>query len=207
MAKAMIGRKLGMTRIFDDKGYVVPVTVIQAEPNIVVQRKTVAKDGYDALQVGIEKRKRSRVNSPLTGHFGAAKVEPLRHLREVPCAADDARTPGDAIRVEDVFQVGQIVKVAGVTKGRGFTGAIKRHGFHGGPASHGSKVHRAPQSTGATDAARVFPGTRKPGHMGAAQCTVSGLKVVKIDTDRNLLLVKGAVPGATGRLVYIAAAK
>ncbi len=165
------------------------------------------KDGYDALQVGIEKRKRSRVNSPLTGHFGAAKVEPLRHLREVPCAADDGRKPGDAVRLEDVFEVGQIVKVAGVTKGRGFAGAMKRHGFHGGPATHGSKVHRAPQSTGATDAARVFPGTRKPGHMGAGQCTTSGLKVVKIDPDRNLLLVKGAVPGATGGLVYITSAK
>ncbi len=203
MANAMIGKKLGMTRIFDEKGYVVPVTVIQAEPNVIVQRKTAEKDGYDALQVGIEKRKRSRVNSPLTGHFGAAKVEPRRHLREVPCAAEDARQPGEELRVEQVFEVGQIVKVVGIMKGRGFAGGIKRHGFHGGPATHGSKVHRAPQSTGATDAARVFAGVRKPGHMGACRRTVSGLKVVKIDTERNLLLVRGAVPGANGGLVTV----
>ena len=203
MANGMIGKKLGMTRIFDEKGYVVPVTVIQAEPNVVVQRKTSEKDGYDALQVGIEKRKRSRVNSPMTGHFGAAKVEPLRHLREVPCAADDSRDPGDVVRLEEVFEVGQIVKISGIMKGRGFAGGIKRHGFHGGPATHGSKVHRAPQSTGATDPARVFAGRRKPGHMGASPATTRGLKVVKIDTERNLLMVRGAVPGANGGLVVI----
>jgi large subunit ribosomal protein L3 len=203
MANAMIGKKLGMTRIFDEKGYVVPVTVIQAEPNVVVQRKTTDKDGYDALQVGIEKVKRSRVNSPLTGHFGAARVEPLRHLREVPCGSDDAAQPGDEVKVDDVFKVGQVVKVTGMMKGRGFAGGIKRHGFHGGPAAHGSKVHRAPQSTGATDAARVFPGTRKPGHMGACRRTTRGLKIVKIDSDRNLLLIRGAVPGANGGLVTV----
>ncbi len=203
MANAIIGKKLGMTRIFDETGYVVPVTVIQAEPNVVVQRKTADKDGYEALQVGIEKRKRSRVNSPLTGHFGAAKVEPLRYLREIPCPAGAERNPGDELRVGEVFEVGQIVKVIGTTKGRGFAGGIKRHGFHGGPATHGSKVHRAPQSTGATDAARVFAGVRKPGHMGAKRCTVSGLKIVKIDAERNLLMVRGAIPGANGRLVIV----
>jgi large subunit ribosomal protein L3 len=205
MAKGMLGRKLGMTRIFNERGYVVPVTVIVTEPNVVVQRKTAEKDGYDALQLGFGKRKRQRVNSPMTGHFGAANVDPVRWLREIHCAADDPRKPGDEVRAENVFQEGQTVKITGVTKGKGFAGGMKRHGFHGGPATHGSKVHRAPQSGGATDPARVFAGTKKPGHMGADRYTVKGVKVVKIDTDRNLLLVKGAVPGANGGLLIITA--
>lgn len=206
MAKGMMGKKLGMTRIFDDGGNVVPVTVIEAEPNIVVQRKTSEKDGYDALQLGVEKRKRSRVNSPMTGHFGAAGVEPLRSLREVGCEADDAASPGDELRVEDVFEEGQMVVVTGTTKGKGFAGVIKRHGFHGGPATHGSKVHRAPQSSGATDPARVIKGTKKPGRMGGKRFSAKGIRVVKVDTHRNLLLVKGPVPGATGGLLLITAA-
>jgi large subunit ribosomal protein L3 len=205
MTKGMLGKKLGMTRVFNDEGHVVPVTVIEAEPNVVVQRKTADNDGYHALQLGLEKRKRHRVNSPMTGHFGAAGVDPVRWLREVHCEADEAAKAGDEIRVEDVFKEGQTVKITGVTKGKGFAGGIKRHGFHGGKATHGSKVHRAPQSTGATDAARVFAGVRKPGHMGSVQFTARGIKVVKIDSSRNLLLVKGAVPGATGGLLIITA--
>lgn len=205
MPKGMLGKKLGMTRIFNDEGYVVPVTVIHAEPNVVVQRKTAAKDGYDALQLGMEKRKRHRINSPLTGHFGAANVDPVRWLREVRCDPEDPAKPGDEVRVQDVFREGQTVKITGTTKGKGFAGGIKRHGFHGGKATHGSKVHRAPQSTGATDPARVFPGVRKPGHMGAARFTLRGVKIVKIDPARNLLLVKGPVPGANGGLLVICA--
>jgi len=206
MAKALLGKKLGMTRIFNDEGYVVPVTIIEAEPNVVIQRRTAEQDGYHALQLGIEKRKRSRVNSPMTGHFGAAGVDPVRWLREVHCEADDPGKAGDELRVENVFKEGQVVKITGTTKGKGFAGGMKRHGFHGGKASHGSKVHRAPQSTGATDPDRVFAGTRKPGHMGAARCTVRGLKIVKIDPNRNLLLVRGAVPGANGGLLIITGA-
>jgi len=205
MPKGMLGKKLAMTRVFDAEGYVVPVTVIHTEPNVVVQRKTSERDGYDAVQLGLSKMKRGRVNSPMTGHFGAAGVEPVRWLKEVPCDAGDGAEPGDEIRVEAVFEAGQTVHVSGTTKGKGFAGGIKRYGFRGGKASHGSKVHRAPQSTGATDAARVFKGTRKPGHMGSAKCTVKGLKVVKVDAERNLLLVKGAVPGATGGLLVITA--
>jgi large subunit ribosomal protein L3 len=205
MPKGMLGKKIGMMRIFDAGGYVVPVTVVQAEPNIVVQRKTTEHDGYEAVQLGLQKVKRGRVNSPLTGHFGAAGVEPTRWLKEVPCDADDEAKAGDEVRVEVVFEVGQSVHVSGTTKGKGFAGGMKRHGFHGGKASHGSKVHRAPQSTGATDAARVFKGTRKPGQMGAAKCTVKGLEVVQVDPERNLLLLKGAVPGANGGLLVITA--
>jgi large subunit ribosomal protein L3 len=205
MPKGMLGKKLGMTRIFNAEGYAVPVTVIQAQPNIVVQRKTEERDGYHAVQLGLEKVKRSRVNSPMTGHFGAADVEPVRWLREVPCDADDQAQPGDEVRVEALFEAGQSVTVSGTTKGKGFAGGVKRHGFHGGKASHGSKVHRAPQSTGATDPARVFKGTRKPGQMGAVKCTVKALEVVKVDADRNLLVLKGAIPGANGRVVVITA--
>jgi large subunit ribosomal protein L3 len=205
MPKGMLGKKLGMARIFDAEGYVVPVTVIHAGPNTVVQRKTGERDGYEAVQLGFDKVKRSRVNSPMTGHFGAAGVEPVRWLKEVPCDADDEVQPGDEVRVEAVFEVGQSVDVCGTTKGKGFAGGVKRHGFHGGKATHGSKVHRAPQSTGATDPARVFKGTRKPGHMGSAKCTVKALQVVNIDVDRDLIRVKGAVPGANGGLLVITA--
>jgi large subunit ribosomal protein L3 len=141
----------------------------------------------------------------MTGHFGAANVDPVQWLREIRCDAEESLKAGDELRAENVFQVGQIVKITGVTKGKGFAGGIKRHGFHGGKATHGSKVHRAPQSTGATDPARVFAGVRKPGHMGAEQYTMKGATIVKIDTGRNLLLVKGAVPGATGGLLIITA--
>ena len=203
MAKGMLGKKLGMTRIFNERGYVVPVTVIVTEPNVVVQRKTAEKDGYHALQLGFGKRKRQRVNSPMTGHFGAANVDPVRWLREIRCDPDDPAKPGDEVRAENVFEEGQTVRITGVTKGKGFAGGMKRHGFHGGKATHGSKVHRAPQSTGATDAARVFAGVRKPGHMGTDRYTVRGARIVKIDAGRNLLLVKGPVPGANGGLLVI----
>jgi len=205
MAKGMLGKKLGMTRIFNERGYIVPVTVIATDPNVVVQRKTAEKDGYHALQLGFGKRKRQRVNSPMTGHFGAANVDPVQWLREIRCEANEALKAGDELRAESVFQEGQTVKITGVTKGKGFAGGIKRHGFHGGKATHGSKVHRAPQSTGATDPARVFAGVRKPGHMGSERYTMRGAKIVKIDTARNLLLVKGAVPGANGGLLVITA--
>jgi large subunit ribosomal protein L3 len=203
MATGMLGKKLGMTRIFNPDGYIVPVTVIQAEPNVVVQRKTKDKDGYEALQLGLEPKKRGRVNSPMTGHFGKAGVDPVRWLREIHCQPDDPAQPGDQVRLQDVFKEGQTVRVVGTTKGKGFQGGIKRHGFHGGKATHGSKVHRAPQSTGATDAARVFPGVRKPGHMGDERFTLRNVKIVKIDENRSLIMVKGAVPGANGGLLMI----
>lgn len=198
----LLGRKVGMTRIFDDDGNVIPVTLVQAGPCIVVQRKTAESDGYEAIQVGFEEKKRSRVNKPMMGHFASRNVEPQRVLLEFRVGADEEYSPGDAITV-GIFDEGQMVNVSGTTKGRGFAGAVKRYGFRGGPASHGSKVHRAPQSAGATDAQRVFKGKRGPGHMGAAKRTVRGLRVVKVDPERNLLLIRGAVPGPNGGLLSI----
>lgn len=198
-----MGKKLGMTRIFDENGRVVPITVVQAGPCVVVQRKTTATDGYEAIQVGFGERKRSRTNSPLTGHFRSKNIPPKQHLREFRVEADAEFATGDEIRV-DVFNKGQIVDVQGTSKGKGFAGGVKRHGFKGGPMEHGaSKIHRKPMSAGATDAARVFPGKRSPGHMGAATVTARGLTVVDVDTEKNLLLIKGAIPGATGGVVAI----
>jgi large subunit ribosomal protein L3 len=198
-----LGKKLGMTRIFDDAGRVVPITVVEAGPCVVVQRKTTDRDGYEAIQVGFGERKRSRTNSPLTGHFRSKNLQPKRHLREFRVDAGEQFASGDEIRV-DVFKKGQSVTVQGTSKGKGFAGGMKRYHFKGGPMEHGaSKIHRKPMSAGATDAARVFPGKRGPGHMGARTVTVKGLTVVDVDTDRNLLLIRGAVPGANGGVVAI----
>jgi large subunit ribosomal protein L3 len=202
MPAGLLGRKMGMTRVFDAAGRVTPVTVIRMGPCAVVQRKTVENDGYSAIQVGFEEAKRSRTNSPMTGHFESRNVRPMRILREFHVGPDEAYEPGDALTLA-MFETGQKVQVIGTSKGRGFAGGIKRHNFHGGPASHGSKVHRAPMSAGATDAARVFKGKRGPGHMGAAQVTVKGLRVVEMDADNNLLVISGPVPGATGSVVVV----
>jgi large subunit ribosomal protein L3 len=203
MPVAILGKKIGMTRIFDDVGRVVPVTVVEAGPCVVVQRKTSDKDGYEAIQVGFEERKRSRTNQPLTGHFQVQGLTPKRYLREFHCAAEEAYQPGDELRV-DQFVRGQKVTVMGTAKGKGFAGGMKRHHFIGGPMEHGaSKIHRKPMSAGATDAARVFPGKRGPGHLGNNRVTTKGLKVVDVDSERNLLLIQGAVPGANGGLLVI----
>ncbi len=192
-----------MTRIYDaETGAAIPVTVVEAGPCVVVQRKTVETDGYDAVQLGYEPVKHSKLNSPRLGHFLTKSMEPHRHLREFDLLADEDLEPGAAITVE-MFEEGQYVEVAGTTKGRGFQGGVKRYGFRGGPASHGSKVHRAPQSAGATDAQRVFPGKRSPGHMGAVRRTQKGLKVVRVDGERNMLLIRGSIPGPNGGLLEI----
>ena len=206
--KALLGRKLGMTQLFADDGQAVPVTVIEAGPCMVVQRKTAAKEGYDAVQLGFEELNPKRVIKPLAGHFAAAAakagkpVPPFRHLVEVTLGDPEAYQVGDTIAV-DVFVVGDPVEVVGTSKGKGFAGVQKRYGFKGGPASHGSMSHRRPGSGGATDASRVFKGVRKPGHMGSVRRTVQGLQVWMVDRDRNLLAVKGAVPGPTGGLVLV----
>jgi len=202
MAQVILGKKVGMTRVYDDQGRSVPVTVIQAGPCVVVQRKTPETDGYDAIQLGFEDKKRSRTNSPMTGHFESRNIAPKRYLREFRVGEKDAYEVGQALTVEG-FSKGQKVDIVGTSKGKGFAGAVKRYGFRGGPATHGSKVHRAPQSTGATDAARVFKGTRKPGHMGDVRVTAKGIQIVDVDQERNLLIVKGSVPGGTGGLLAI----
>ena len=178
------------------------MTVVQAGPCTVVQRKTVANDGYEAVQLGFERRSRRRTNSPLTGHFESRGISPLKHLAEFRVSAAEEYEEGQEITVE-LFSEGQFVDVVGKSKGRGFAGVMKRYGFHGGPASHGSKVHRSLQSAGATDAQRIFPGTRMPGHMGNKRVTVKGLTIVAVDEERALLLIKGGVPGPRGGLLMI----
>ncbi|MBU0611051.1 MAG: 50S ribosomal protein L3 [Armatimonadetes bacterium] len=200
---AILGKKIGMTRVFDEQGRMVPVTVVEAGPCIIVQRKTAATDGYEAVQMGFEDRKRERLNQPQLGHFQSRNLAPKRYLREFPAAAVAEAEVGAEIRV-DVFTKGDQIVVQGRSKGKGFAGGMKRYHFKGGPMEHGaSKIHRKPMSGGATDAARVFPGARRPGHLGDATITQKGLTVVDVDAERNLLLIRGAVPGANGGLLLI----
>lgn len=202
--QAILGKKIGMTQIFDETGQAIPVSVIEAGPCVVTQVKTPEKDGYVAVQVGFGEVSSKRVNKPMKGHFKKANVPPMRYLREVPVDDIGELSVGTTIHVADVFKPGDKIKVTGTSKGRGFQGVVKRHHFHGGPQSHGSMIHRKPQSSGATDAARTFKGVKKPGHMGAERVTQKGLTVVRVDAERNLLLVRGAVPGANGGLLIIA---
>jgi large subunit ribosomal protein L3 len=202
LLKGILGRKLGMTQLFEEDGRAVPVTAIKAGPCVVVQKREVPGDGHHAVQLGFEEVKESKVNKPSKGHFAKAGVEAMRYLCEFRLAEAEGLEPGAKVTVS-MFKPGERVAVTGVSKGRGFAGGVKRYGFHGGPASHGSMSHRRPASGGGTDAARVFPGTRKPGHMGAARVTIRGLQVVQVDEDKNLLVVKGAVPGPVGGLVRV----
>jgi len=200
VAKAILGTKLGMTQVFDDDGRVVPVTVLRAGPCPVVCVRTPERDGYAAVQLGFGTTKRT--TKPLAGHFAKAGVEPTRHLVEVRLAGDQA--PGDVVTV-DQFIVGELVDVTGTSKGKGFAGPMKRHGFAGLGAGHGvHKVHRAPGSIGAcATPSRVFPGTKMAGRMGAERVTIQSLELAGVDTERNLLLIKGAVPGPNGGLVVV----
>lgn len=201
MGKGLIGKKLGMTQVFKDDGTLVPVTVIQAGPNVVVQKKTEETDGYNALQLGFEDKKEFRTNKPLKGHFKRAGVSPKKHLAEFRDFPEDLKE-GDEITV-DIFAEGELVDVTGTSKGKGFAGTIKRHNFARGPMSHGSKSHRIPGSIGAVNAARVFKGQKMAGRMGNKRVTVQNLEIVKIDKEKNLILVKGAVPGVRNSIVYI----
>jgi large subunit ribosomal protein L3 len=198
--KGILGTKLGMTQIFDGEGRVVPVTVIRAGPCPVTQVRTVARDGYASVQLGFGSVK--RVNKALAGHFARAGVEPTRHLVEFELAGE--HRPGDTVTVT-AFSAGELVDVSGRSKGKGFAGVMKRHGFGGLGAAHGAhKVHRAPGSIGAcATPARVFRGTRMAGRMGGERVTAQNLELAGVDAERNLLLVKGAVPGANGSLVEI----
>jgi len=198
----ILGKKIGMTQVFDETGEVVPVSVIEAGPCIVTQLKSVETDGYVAVQVGFGEIRPRLVNKPETGHFNKAGVKPLRYVREIRTDDTSDYKLGDAIKC-DIFQPGQRVKVTGISKGKGFQGVVKRFHFHGADMTHGSMIHRKPQSSGATDAARTFKGTRKPGQMGNKQVTVRGLRVVRVDPEKNLLLIEGAIPGANGGLVTI----
>jgi large subunit ribosomal protein L3 len=200
--KTILGKKVGMTQIFDESGRVVPVTVIAAGPCVVTQIKSVETDGYSAAQIGFEDVKVQRLSRPEQGHLAKADVRPLRHLREVPILEGQSVTVGQEIKA-DVFAAGDRVQVTGTSKGKGFAGVVKRYGFHGGDETHGTMGHRKPQSAGATDPARVFKGTKRPGQMGNERVTQQGLRIVQVDPEKNLLLVRGAIPGANGGLVMI----
>ena len=205
MSKAILGRKLGMTQIFTEEGQVVPVTVIESGNNVVIQNKTTESDGYNAVQLGFGEIKEKHLTKPLKGRFEKAGVEPVKYIREMRLAAPSEYKVGDKIGV-DIFEAGQLVDVTGISKGKGFAGTVKRHGFARGPMGHGSKSHREPGSTGAMisgHGGRVLKGKKLPGHMGNERVTVRRLTLVKVDTDRNLLLIKGAVPGPKKGLLMI----
>jgi large subunit ribosomal protein L3 len=206
MKKAILAKKLGMTQIFNDDGTVIPVTVLEAGPCLVVQKKTAEKDGYAALQVGFGAAKPKQTNKPKRGHFEArlgASAAARKVLREFKLEDCDAFEVGAEIRA-DFFAPGDQVDVSGVSKGKGFQGAIKRHGQTRGPMTHGSKYHRGPGSFGSgTTPGRVRKGKKLPGHMGAVKVTVQNLEVVRADGDKNLLLIKGAVPGVRGALLMV----
>ena len=202
MVDTILGRKIGMTQVFDDRGEVVPVSVIEAGPCIVTQLKSVESDGYVAVQVGFGDIRPRLVNKPETGHFKKSGLEPMRYVREIRTDDTSDYQLGDTIKC-DIFQPGVRVKVSGTSKGKGFQGVVKRFHFHGGDMSHGSMIHRKPQSSGATDAARTFKGTRKPGQMGNKQVSVRGLRIVRVDPVQNLILIEGAVPGSDGGLLTI----
>ncbi|HEX4955758.1 MAG TPA: 50S ribosomal protein L3 [Thermoanaerobaculia bacterium] len=206
--EGILGRKLGMTQIYEANGRAVPVTVIQAGPCLVVQRKTVATDGYEAVQLGlVEARAPRKPGRALIGHFKKAGVAPTYRVAEFGVAADEGFAPGDQVKAS-IFSVDEYVDVVGVSKGKGFQGVIKRHGFAGGRASHGSMFHRAPGSIGSSAfPSRVYPGLRAPGQAGAKQITVKNLKVVKVDEENNLLYLRGAVPGAASGYLAIKRAK
>ena len=202
--QGIIGKKVGMTQVYAEDGRAYPVTVIEAGPCVVVQRKSKGKDGYAAVQLGlVESRKARRITKPMKGHFDKAGLPPCRVLRELPVAEDAEVAVGDKISVE-LFAPGDSISVAGVSKGRGFQGVMKRHNFGGGKASHGSMFHRAPGSIGQSAyPSRVLKGMKGAGHMGSDRVTVRNLEVVRVDTDNNLLIVRGSVPGAGGSYVVI----
>jgi large subunit ribosomal protein L3 len=199
--KNILGRKVGMTSVFTEDGRSVPVTVIAAGPCTVVERRTKESHGYDAVALGFESQKRNRVTRALGGHFKKQGVEPVRFVREFRTGLEDLE-PGATVTVAG-FEPGDRVDVIGVSKGHGFAGGIKRHNFRGGGASHGSMIHRQPASNGDTNAGRTTKGSRRPGHYGVDRTTLQNLEVVRSDTDRNLLLVRGAVPGAKNALVMV----
>jgi large subunit ribosomal protein L3 len=233
--KMIMGRKVGMTQLFDPDGKAVPVTVLEVGPCYVVQRRTAQRDGYEAVQIGYlefdardvkhaeelrrehdqrrktntrtsidtdPRGKQRRLTLAALGHFTKHNVPPLRYLKEFTVAAPDDFAEGAVLRA-DLFAAGEKVDVAGISKGRGFAGVVKRYGFKGGRATHGSMFHRKPASGNATDPARIFPGSRRPGHMGNEAVTVKGLTVVRADAEKNMLVLKGAVPGANGSLIVV----
>lgn len=204
MSKFILGKKIGMTQVFDENGIVIPVTVIQAGPCAVVQKKTVENDGYTAIKLGFEDIPEKKLNKPEKGLFSKINVTPKKYLREFRTEDIDKFEVGQQINVADMFSSGDRIDVSGISKGKGFQGVMKRFGSSRGPETHGSKYHRRVGTMGAgTSPGRVFKGKKLPGHMGLEKVTVQNLDVVKVDSERNLMLVKGAVPGPKGGLVIV----
>lgn len=204
--KGILGKKVGMTQVFNERGEVIPVTVIEAGPCFVAQIKTVERDGYTAVQLGFEDIKPKRLTQPQLKHLQKSNLPPLRYLREIQMTAEELASFEEGQKVTvDIFQAGELVDVVGTSKGKGFAGVVKRHGFSGGPKTHGqSDRHRTPGSIGAcTTPGRVFKGMRMAGRMGGERVTTHGLEVVMVDPERNLLAVRGAVPGARNGLLLI----
>ena len=203
MAVGLIGKKLGMTRVFAEDGRWIPVTVLEAGPCAVVQRKTTEKDGYEAVQLGYGQRPERRCTKPELGHFGKAGLAPQQVVREFRVDASSELKAGDQV-LADMFSAGERIDVVGVSKGKGFQGVQKRHGFAGGPAGHGSNFHRAPGSVGqSADPAKIVKGKRMPGQMGNKRITTQNLEVVQVDVEKNLMLVRGCVPGRNGGFVLL----
>jgi large subunit ribosomal protein L3 len=205
MTKGILGRKIGMTQVFAENGLLIPVTVVEAASNVVLQKKTVENDGYEAIQIGFEDKREKLANKPEKGHVSKANTAPKRFVREISGVDLAAYEVGQEVKV-DIFAAGEAVDVTGISKGKGFQGAIKRHGQSRGPMAHGSRYHRRPGSMGPVAPNRVFKGKLLPGRMGGEQVTVQNLEIVKIDVERNLLLIKGNVPGAKKALLKIKSA-
>ncbi len=202
MAKGILGTKLGMTQIFDDAGRLVPVTVVRCEPNVVLQKKTIETDGYEAVQVGYKDKREALANKPELGHYAKSNSKPKRYVKEIVGNTFSNYEVGQEIDVQ-IFEDGEIVDVTGTSKGKGFQGSIKRHNQARGPMTHGSHYHRGPGAMGTIDPNHVRKGKKLPGHMGAETVTIQNLEIVKVDTDKNLLLIKGNVPGPKKSMVTI----
>lgn len=205
MSKAILGTKLGMSQVFAENGDLIPVTVVETTPNVVVAVKTTESDGYNAVQLGYGAVKETHINKPVKGQFEKAGVAPVKYLRELRLQEQPSYTVGQTLTA-DIFAEGEIIDVTGTSKGKGFAGTVKRHNFGRGPMAHGSKNHREPGSLGARmsgGGGKVFKGKKLPGQMGGERVTVQHLQVVKVDTERNIMLVKGGIPGAKGSLVMV----
>ena len=205
MTKGILGRKIGMTQVFTENGELIPVTVIEAAPNVVLQKKTMESDGYNAIQLGFEDKREKLANKPAMGHVKNANTAPKRFIREFSGVNVEEYEVGQEVKV-DIFTEGEKVDVTGTSKGKGFQGSIKRHGYSRGPMSHGSRYHRGSGSMGPVDPARVFKGKPLPGRMGGERITIQNLEVVKVDSERNLLLVKGNIPGPKKTMIQIKSA-
>lgn len=202
MAKGILGTKVGMTQIFNEDGDLIPVTIVSCDPNVVLQKKSVETDGYEAIQVGFKDKRIKLANKPELGHLAKSNSTPKRYLREIDGKELYNFEVGQEIRV-NIFEEGEIVDVTGVSKGKGFQGNIKRHNQSRGPMAHGSRYHRRPGSMGSIDPNHVRKGKNLPGHMGVEQVTIQNLEIIKVDLDRNLLLVKGGIPGPKKSLVFV----